>query len=84
MTCGIWCGEARCAWQHHLKIELAAEGEVDMTTRFLAIAMTVASLFGVQQAVAKTSTKTTAATKKKHHKHNMKKAAAPRITAPTA
>ena len=55
-----------------------------MTTRFLAIAMTVASLFGVQQAVAKTSTKTTAATKKKHHKHNMKKAAAPRITAPTA
>ena len=54
-----------------------------MTTRFLAIAMTVASLFGVQQAVAKTSTKTTAATKK-HHKHNAKKAAAPRITAPTA
>jgi hypothetical protein len=57
-----------------------------MTTKFLAIAMTVASLFGAQQAVAKTSTKTTAATKKhhKHNKNNMKKAAAPRITAPTA
>jgi hypothetical protein len=64
-------------------MELAAEGEVDMTNKVLAIAMTVASLFGAQQAVAKTHTKTTAATKK-HHKHNAKKAAAPRITAPTA
>jgi hypothetical protein len=50
--------------------------ENQMTTRFLAIAMAIAMLFGAQQAVAKSSTKTNAAAKKKHHKHHMKKAAA--------
>jgi len=48
-----------------------------MTTKLLAIAMVLASLFGAQQAVAKSSTKTktTSTTKKKHKKHPKKTAA---------
>jgi hypothetical protein len=66
-------------------ISLNAEGESNMTTKLLAIAMVLASLFGAQQAVAKSSTKTktTSTTKKKHKKHP-KKTAAVRIMAPTA
>ena len=56
-----------------------------MKTKLLAVTMALASLFGAQQAVAKSSTKTkTTAATKKHHKKHMKKAAATRITAPTA
>ena len=54
-----------------------------MTTRFLAIAMAIAMLFGAQHVVAKSSTKTNAA-QKKHHKHHTKKAAAASIPALTA
>ena len=43
-----------------------------MRTRFLIIVAALASVFGVQQAVAKSST-TTAAASKKHHKMHMKK-----------
>ena len=66
-------------------ISLNAGGESNMTTKLLAIAMVLTSLFGAQQAIAKSSTKTktTATTKKKHKKHP-KKAAATRIMAPTA
>ena len=66
-------------------ISLNAEGEGNMTTKLLAIAMVLTSLFGAQQAVAKSSTKTktTSTTKKKHKKHP-KKTAAVRIMAPTA
>jgi hypothetical protein len=66
-------------------ISLNAGGESNMTTKLLAIAMVLTSLFGAQQAIAKSSTKTktTATTKKKHKKHP-KKAAATRLTAPTA
>ena len=66
-------------------ISLNAEGESNMTTKLLAIAMVLTSLFGAQQAVAKSSTKTktTSTTKKKHKKHP-KKTAAIRIMAPTA
>jgi hypothetical protein len=67
-------------------ITLNAGGESNMPTKLLAIAMVLTSLFGAQQAVAKSSTKTktTATTKKKHHKKHPKKAATTRIMALTA
>ena len=50
-----------------------------MTNRFLAIALALASLVGVQQVVAKSSNKTKKGTAtssaKKHHKHMKKHAA---------
>ena len=65
-------------------ITLNAEGESNMTTKLLTIAMVLTSLFGAQLAKSSTKTKTTATTKKKHHKKHPKKAAATRIMAPTA
>ena len=54
-----------------------------MKTRFLTIAVALASLFAAPQAIAKRHTKTAAATKKHHHKKHMKTAAAPSTQAPT-
>ena len=53
-----------------------------MRMRILTIAVALASIFGAQQAVAKSHSKT-ASTSKKHHKH-MKKTAAARTTVSTA
>jgi hypothetical protein len=53
-----------------------------MRTRFLTVALALASVFAVQQADAKKSTKN-AATSKKHHKKNKKTGTASR-TAPPA
>jgi len=50
-----------------------------MKTRFLTIAVAVASVFSAQQAVAKSPTKN-AATSKKHHKKHTKTAAASTTT----
>jgi hypothetical protein len=66
-----------------ISVGAACRRRNDMKTKFLAMAMALASLFGAQQAFAKHSTKTTAATKK-HHKHHMKKTAALNITVPNA
>jgi len=53
-----------------------------MRARLLTIAVALASVFGAQQAIAKSSTKPTT-NKQHHHKKHMKKTAA-LTTAPTA
>ena len=60
-----------------------------MKSKFLAMVIALASVFGAQQAVAKNSTTHSTKTKstasaKKHHKTHMKKAAALSMVAPTA
>ena len=56
-----------------------------MKTKLLAVTMALASLFGAQQAIAKSSTKTkTTTSTKKHHKKQTKKATATRIAEPAA
>jgi len=54
-----------------------------MRMRFLTIAVALASLFGSQEAFAKSSTKTTTASKK-HHKKHSKKTGKTSTAAPTA
>jgi hypothetical protein len=54
-----------------------------MRTRFLTVALTLASVFGVQQAAAKKYTKDVATSKKHHKKHTGKTGTASR-TAPPA
>jgi hypothetical protein len=58
----------------------ALEGENGMKTRFLAIAMALASVFAAQQAVAKSSKGTATSKKQKKHKKNKTGAG---ITVPT-
>lgn len=57
-----------------------------MKTRLLITAIALASVFGAQQAVAKSSTKSHATSKKHKHKKNKTGAAisAPEVTAGTA
>ena len=54
-----------------------------MRTRFLTVALALASVFAVQNADAKKSTKN-AATSKKHHKKHAKKTGTASRTAPPA
>ena len=54
-----------------------------MRTRFLTVALALASVFAVQQAAAKKYTKDVA-TSKKHHKKHMKKTGTASRTAPPA
>lgn len=54
-----------------------------MKTRFLAIAIAIASLFAAQQAVAKSPKGTTTSKKHKKNKKNKKNKAGAAITAPT-
>ena len=59
------------------------EGSNEMRTRLLITTIALASVFTVQQAVAKSSTKTADASKKHHKKKHPKKTAAALTTAPT-
>ena len=54
-----------------------------MKTRFLAIAMALASVFAVQQAVAKSSKGTVTSKKHKKNKKNKKNKTGAAITTPT-
>ena len=54
-----------------------------MRTRFLTVALALASVFAVQQATAKKYTKDVG-TSKKHHKKHMKKTGTASRTAPPA
>ena len=53
-----------------------------MRTRFLTIALALASVFIVQHADAKKSTKNAATSKKHHKKHNKKTGTASRMAPP--
>ena len=53
-----------------------------MTTRFLTVALALASLFAVQHADAKKSTKNAATSKKHHKKHAKKTGTASRMAPP--